>query len=177
VADGWWYSAPIPGGRRVLAFHSDADLPGIRACRAPAKLPDRLGDARGTARLSADCGFAPDGPHGIAAAHGCALDRPAGPGWLAVGDAALACDPLSSQGLLNALYTGLAAAEAADRTLGATEASAGYIQTIRRIDDAYRRHLALWYALEQRWPEAPFWSRRRLPPARAGGGRARSFMP
>jgi flavin-dependent dehydrogenase len=38
----------------------------------------------------------------------------AGEGFLAAGDAALALDPLASQGLLNALFTGLAAAEAAD---------------------------------------------------------------
>ena len=169
VADGWWYSAPIPGGRRVLAFHTDADLPAARAYCGPAALLDHLRDAPGTAELLAECGFAPDGPHGIAAAHGCALDRPAGPGWLAVGDAALACDPLSSQGLLNALYTGLAAAEAADRSLAGTEASADYIRAIRQIDDAYRRHLALWYGLEQRWPDAPFWSRRRAAPAPAEG--------
>jgi hypothetical protein len=29
IADknGWWYTAPLPNGRRVLAFHTDADLP------------------------------------------------------------------------------------------------------------------------------------------------------
>ena len=29
IADksGWWYTAPLPSGRRVLAFHTDADLP------------------------------------------------------------------------------------------------------------------------------------------------------
>jgi len=31
-----------------------------------------------------------------------------GEGWLAAGDAALSLDPLSSQGLFKALYTGLA---------------------------------------------------------------------
>jgi len=25
--DGWWYAAPLAGGRRVLAFHTDSDLP------------------------------------------------------------------------------------------------------------------------------------------------------
>src|SRR4051794_21794367 len=35
------------------------------------------------------------------------------PGWMAIGDAALAFDPSSSQGLFNALYFGLAAADGA----------------------------------------------------------------
>jgi flavin-dependent dehydrogenase len=89
------------------------------------------------------------------------LERPAGKGWLAVGDAALSFDPLSSQGLLNGLFTGLAAAEAANRYLrGAAHALTEYLQVIRGIRDAYQRHLALWYAAETRWPEAPFWQRR-----------------
>ena len=30
VADGWWYTALLPGGERVVAFHGDADGPAIR---------------------------------------------------------------------------------------------------------------------------------------------------
>ena len=30
VEDGWWYTAPLPDGRRVLAFFTDADLPAAR---------------------------------------------------------------------------------------------------------------------------------------------------
>ena len=29
-----------------------------------------------------------------------------------------------------------------------------------RVVDAYRAHLAAWYALESRWPDQPFWARR-----------------
>lgn len=32
---GWWYSAPLPGRRRVLAFHTDADLPAAQIARSP----------------------------------------------------------------------------------------------------------------------------------------------
>jgi 2-polyprenyl-6-methoxyphenol hydroxylase-like FAD-dependent oxidoreductase len=31
--EGWWYSAPLPGQRRILAFHTDADLPAAREVR------------------------------------------------------------------------------------------------------------------------------------------------
>ncbi|MEE8586474.1 MAG: hypothetical protein V3T83_16655 [Acidobacteriota bacterium] len=40
------------------------------------------------------------------------LERFWGEGWLAAGDAAISFDPLSSQGILTALYAGLKAAEA-----------------------------------------------------------------
>jgi len=39
------------------------------------------------------------------------LDRACGDGWLAIGDAAMSFDPISSHGLLTALSTGLAAGE------------------------------------------------------------------
>ena len=34
--DGWWYTAPIPGNRRMLAFHTDSDLPAARLATQPA---------------------------------------------------------------------------------------------------------------------------------------------
>ena len=71
-------------------------------------------------------------------------------------------DPLSSQGLLHALFTGLAAAEAADSYLsGDTGAPIRYQQIMGGIQHAYRQHLASSYSSETRWPAAPFWQRRR----------------
>jgi flavin-dependent dehydrogenase len=52
-------------------------------------------------------------------------------------------DPLSSQGLLHALFTGLAAAEAADSYLsGDTAAPTRYQQIMHGIQYAYRQRLA-----------------------------------
>ena len=90
-----------------------------------------------------------------------ALTPPAGDGWLAAGDAALSFDPLSSQGLFNALYTGLASAEAADRALsGDGSALSDYAARLAEIDAVYRRNLRAWYELERRWPDQEFWRRR-----------------
>ena len=63
-------------------------------------------------------------------------------------------DPLSSQGLFNALYTGLAAAEAADRHLsGAADALTDYERAIADIWSAYRAQLVHWYGAETRWAD------------------------
>ena len=159
--DGWWYTAPLPASRRVLAFHTDADLPSLRKVREEHGLVECASAVEQLSALLADVSFTPETESGTTAAHSAVLAPPAGDGWLAVGDAALSFDPLSSQGLLNALFTGLAAAEAADRHLrGAAQALTEYRQTIGGIEAAYRRHLALFYAGETRWPEAPFWQRR-----------------
>ena len=98
---------------------------------------------------------------GFCAASGGYLEPAAGPGWIAAGDAAQSYDPLASQGLFNALYTGLAAAEAADRALlGDAAGLPGYAAELRKVRAAYEHHLVAWYGLEQRWPHSPFWRRR-----------------
>jgi flavin-dependent dehydrogenase len=172
VEEGWWYTAPLPEGRRVLAFHTDADLPAARGVRARDALLARAKETGELGAVLAAAGFQPDTEPGFTAAHSAALEPCAGSGWLAAGDAALALDPLSSQGLLNALFTGLAAAEATDRHLsGAVDALPGYARTIDGIRAAYRKHLRAWYSLETRWPEAPFWQRRQqLAPAPSRSG-------
>jgi flavin-dependent dehydrogenase len=158
--DGWWYSAPLPGGRRLLAFHTDSDLSGAEAL-TPEALVER---ARQSATLSAeiaDSGPPLPGPARICAAHGARLAEPVGRDWLAVGDAALAFDPLSSQGLFNALYTGLMGGRATAARLAGDEAPApAYASRLDEIGIAYEHHRRHFYGQERRWPDAPFWSRR-----------------
>ena len=160
--EGWWYSAALPGRRRLLAFYTDADLPAARSAHSSQGLLARLEVVPHLhARLASER-FAQIDEHGFCAAHSVMLDRPWGEDWLAIGDAALAFDPLSSQGLFNALYTGLAGAEAAYRYLQAERGALDeYGGEVDRIDQAYRKHLAAWYRLESRWPESEFWKRRR----------------
>jgi hypothetical protein len=166
---GWWYSAPLPGGRRILAFHTDADLDAARSVRDRAGLLSRAAGAGLMAPLLPPTGGLDEMPGGFTAAHGAALAQPARPGWFACGDAAGCFDPLSSQGLFNALYTGLATAQAADRALSGDPAGATalHLDRLHSIRTAYRAHLSAWYGLEQRWPDSPFWARRH-----AGAGAA-----
>ena len=161
VRDGWFYTAPIPEGRRILSFHTDADLPLARAISKPNGLIEWLEEANGLASLLADVGFVPDGESSVTSVRSAVLEPAAGESWLAVGDAAMSFDPLSSQGLFNALFTGLAAAEATDSYLRGDQSSlVQYQQTTRAIFDAYKSKLEAVYAAEKRWPDAPFWQRR-----------------
>ena len=158
--DGWWYTTAVPGSRRVLAFHTDADLPAARMAADPQALLARARATDELARVLAECEFAPQ-RSGFSTAHTLAVDPCAGRAWLAVGDAALSFDPLSAQGLLNALFTGLAGAEAVDRYLsGCDDALSDYVETVARIRLAYQRHISFWYRAETRWPQSPFWQRR-----------------
>jgi flavin-dependent dehydrogenase len=160
VRDGWWYTAPLPGQRRVLAFHTDADNgAAARACTLEGVLAELTQTAE-LARLISEAGFDPD-RYFMCPASGSTLDPCAGNGWLATGDAALTFDPLSSQGLLNALFLGLAAAQAAhSELLGQTSAIADYVLTVKGIRSAYCRGLSDAYSRVHRWPDSSFWQRR-----------------
>ena len=162
--DGWWYSAPLPGGQRILAFHTDGDLDAADGLADT--LVARAGRLPALAGAIADADFAAADPVRICAAHGARLAEAAGEGWLAAGDAALCFDPLSSQGLFNALYTGHRAAGAALAMLdGDTEAGAAYAAGLEPVWRAYCFHRAAFYGTERRWPDEPFWRRRRDMPA------------
>jgi flavin-dependent dehydrogenase len=161
VEDGWWYTAPIPHNRRVLAFLTDADLPQARITHDRTRLVEHAAAAREIHAILAEGRFLPLGG-GFTAAHSAVLEPCGGPRWLAGGDAGMSFDPLSSQGLLHALFSGLAAAEAADAALaGDDDALHRYRQLMNSIQRAYRQHLDFCYASETRWPSAPFWERRR----------------
>src|SRR5262249_43554093 len=78
-----------------------------------------------------------------------------GPGWIAVGDAALTYDPISAHGLTLALRTGVAAA--ASRRGGTFPASAARLAG--GFAD-YRAAALQTYRAETRWLDAPYWRRR-----------------
>ncbi|HEU0013624.1 MAG TPA: NAD(P)/FAD-dependent oxidoreductase [Longimicrobium sp.] len=163
-ADGWWYTAPLPDGRRVVACMTDSDVArglrleeddawhGLLRATAPAVLAS-LADA------------VPDGAPIVRAARSRRLDPAAGQDWIAVGDAASAFDPLSSQGMLKALRSGIFAAYAAGDWLakGDDAGLARYRAFIRNEFEAYLETRARYYADEQRWPGHEFWRRRHAP--------------
>jgi flavin-dependent dehydrogenase len=161
-ADGWWYTAPLPGDRRVIAFHTDSDLPAARIARDQIALIGRATTLPYLAGILQGNGFrAESDGGGFCAAPSTSLAPALGDGWLAVGDAALGFDPLSSQGLFQALHSGLAGAEAVHRSrVGEPEAWLDYQSRLDAVANAYRSQLRAWYGLERRWADRPFWQRR-----------------
>lgn len=164
VPDGWWYTAPVPGGERVLVLHAAAaEAAPLR--HHPELWAERLAATRWIRRLAEEAIAHPTTAlltHLRATeAAGGRLDRFTDQAWLAAGDTALSFDPISSQGILNALYTGTLAGEALDAVLaGNPTPLTDYPQRLERVRTAYLRHHRDAYRAEARWPDRPFWKRR-----------------
>lgn len=156
--DGWWYTARLPDNSRCVVYHTDADnVPSLlqtegaweTALNQTQHIKPALGDAVliGKPRATEACGAR--------------LNHFYGKNWVAVGDAALSFDPISSQGIFNALYTGLRAGEAVHAALGDNfNLISTYAARLESIRAAYLQRYRMVYRSEQRWSERPFWQQR-----------------
>ena len=161
VESGWWYTAGLPDGRLAAVYFSDADLIDFSQVRGPVGWLRLLRLSAHTARRVADHGYFLDSPPRTVPAGSSLIGPMFGEGWLAVGDAAAAYDPVSSYGITSALAGGLQAAEAIKQALeGDVDGVVNYAAQISSIYAGYLESKAAYYGIERRWPTSKFWSRR-----------------
>lgn len=159
VEEGWWYSVPQPDGRLLGVLMTDADL-------LPARGPERLAEhfraalARSAHTSARAAGASLAGPPWIVRADSGILLPDRGECWRAVGDAAMACDPLAGDGVVRSLRFALEAAVEIDQELKGERVSAGGEALLPRFRD-YLDTRGRYYERERRWPDATFWARRR----------------
>jgi flavin-dependent dehydrogenase len=164
LESGWWYSASLADGAVVATFLTDADLvdtskAGRLSCWHAQLKASNITAARMVGTIEPN-------DLGIRTARTQQLDVAAGEGWLAVGDAAMSFDPLSSEGIAKGLeWGGKAAAAAAAHCRGDRSAVRGYQDDLDRTFADYLATRNRYYRMEKRWPQAPFWRRRHATPA------------
>lgn len=153
VEHGWWYGAHLPNGSLLLTFNSDAATIKQFRLQQPERWLAWLAATPNTAALT-------DGAVPLAMevlsfpAPSYRLDVLHGADWLAIGDAAAAYDPLTSQGIIKAISNGIAAARAISSNSRSVQACA------HAVAADYQHYLSMrhtCYNWEQRWPAAPFW--------------------
>ena len=158
--DGWWYSAPVPDGRMMAMLMTDSDLCGHSNLASRPMWHSRLESAVATCRRAAG-GVLSWGPRVVSAISQRLRRAEQRRPWLAVGDAALAIDPISGSGVVRALRSARAAAET---VLALLEGRAERIEQYETEQDDectnYLRERALYYGIEHRWTKSAFWQRR-----------------
>ncbi|MET9384322.1 tryptophan 7-halogenase [Streptomyces sp. NPDC002928] len=161
---GWWYTAPLPGGTTLVMAVTDADVAAGYALHRPeAWWRELTATTHVKARLrlrTAPRSF----DLRIARASTSRACPAAGPGWAAVGDAAMATDPIAARGITTALATGISAADAvrADAD-GAALSLQRYAERVAAVHSEYLQARTVCYGIEQRW-DTPFWTRRHPEP-------------
>lgn len=159
VAYGWWYTA-IAGAYRIVACMTDADVGQRLALRHQKQWLKLFAETR-SIQWNVGYGLLHGAPVVRSASAGC-LDQICTPSWLAVGDAASTYDPLSAQGIVKSLRTGIFASYTIADYLQQSDANglARYAKFVQREFESYRRVHAQYCAEERRWPESEFWQRR-----------------
>jgi flavin-dependent dehydrogenase len=157
VCSGWWYSAAVPKNRLVVAYFTDANLLHVTHGNRPVVWDALLLKSR---FMRDRLRFAtPQSDLRVVAASNSIAHPIASEGYVAVGDAACTIDPLSSQGILYALTSGLDAAEA----LIDSSRPQAVLRYRRGVVARFARDLRIrqrFCQLERRWPDSPFWRHR-----------------
>jgi flavin-dependent dehydrogenase len=165
--NGWWYSAVVPDNKRILAFQTDSDLIDKNELKT---LESFLNLSEGNQEITqllennkSELKF-----HGTVAANSTRLEQVAGTQWAALGDAAISFDPLSSQGMFNAMASAMQMKDLIAKldfihtsdTEKEHQFQKIYTQQIDDIWNHYLQHKKLFYGAETRWKESEYWKRR-----------------
>ena len=157
---GWWYTAGLPGSRRIVICMSDADIARRMRMYETKEWRQRLaampnvGATIGKSEVAQALVVRP--------ASSRRLEPVIGGDWLAVGDAASRFDPLSSQGILKALRAGIFASYAIGDLLE-RDNHTGLKRYGRYVAEEFKSYSQVrkkYYQEEQRWPASEFWRRR-----------------
>jgi len=151
---GWWYGAHLPDKSVLLAFYSDASTIKTLGLKQANHWMDLLASSPNSVHLLDTINNESVKIMGFSAPSYC-LDQILGRHWLAIGDAASCWDPITSQGIVKAMASGISAAQFMVGELSQQQLIAGVQQT-------HQRYMAVreqFYRLEQRWPESLFWKK------------------
>ncbi|MEQ8397796.1 glycine oxidase maturase GoxB [Thalassobaculum sp.] len=161
VQDGWWYASLLANGSLAVNYYTDPDLLARGLTRDVEAWKRLIAESRYISRWIATGGFGVAQAPQLASAGSTWLERAAGPGWIAVGDAAAAFDPLSAHGMTTALWTGIEAAKAIRRVRdGETAALDAYSARVAAGVERFLADQIGIYGREVRFRKNTFWSRR-----------------
>lgn len=157
---GWWYSCQLSATETLVAFFTDRVLL-PRNCNARSSwLLDQM---RSTRLLSCYTGAIMNqrSPWLRSDARMSIRRQCSGAGWLAIGDAQMALDPLSGQGMQQAERSALESVPFIEQELeGAAFQHQAFAHSIASRYNAQLEQRSWTYDAETKWPNSHFWMRR-----------------
>lgn len=159
---GWWYSVKLPNEHRVLAYHLDINDPLRRTLNEPDTFQRRARQQPLLAEVLGERSLVPvhSHPAGTALLNIASLAQ-VGKGFLAIGDALMTFDPISSQGLFHALATAASAHNAVRNGFpDNNDALVAFQSEMRAVQRRYLKHWQYTYAGPARFSDCAFWEKR-----------------
>lgn len=157
VENGWWYSADLPDNKLVVTYMTDADVYKEDYSKGQKVLQKQLAETKYTQARSEKI----HSRFVLSSASSFIASKLYGTGWSAIGDAAMAYDPLSSSGISRALSDGLQVATVIPQYLaGRRSVLEEFANSFMSRYQNYLHEKKRYYSLEKRWPNAQFWKRR-----------------
>ncbi len=151
TADGWWYSARLPENKVITMFFTDRETVMHHVGSVEALFDQQMHAASLTRERSTDCCWTTVKSRAVESAY---ATQVCGERWIAIGDAAITFDPISSLGISKSLEHGMYAAKWIVQ--GAEEATFSSL-----VKDEFQEYAAnRFHHYERAGLDSPFWRRR-----------------
>jgi flavin-dependent dehydrogenase len=154
---GWWYAARVPGEFILVTLYTTAEVINRLSLNLYENWMGMLKTTANTHDWIAQMEPYDNGLLGFGAPSYC-LDQPVGDGWVAIGDAATAYDPITAQGIIKSFHHGMRVAELLSESAEGRGNNLpdfeGEVKAQYRQYQEARNH---FYQLEQRWVNSSFW--------------------
>ncbi|MBG6163762.1 flavin-dependent dehydrogenase [Labrenzia sp. EL_195] len=159
--DGWWYCAVFCDGEALLSFFTDLDIYSRKFSKQKHDLERNFYTK--TVLYSKFGGHVRFENASLCSSRTQYLSTFSGKGWVAIGDAAMSFDPLSSAGISKALAHGILSASTIDYSLdGYAGALEIYGSKLRNDFSSYLEVRNDFYSIKTKDDRSGFWTRRRM---------------
>lgn len=157
---GWWYTACLPSNKVITTFFTDADIISKNKLQRIENWSKHLQSTQHIKKLLSNC-HSTRADTWVRHAHTQICDTTDIDRFLAIGDAAVSFDPLSSMGIGFSISSACHAAKHIENELGYKKSTKSFFQQdIRGTFEQYLHLRKHYYQQEKRWAKATFWKRR-----------------
>ncbi|GAB3506717.1 lysine-epsilon-oxidase maturase LodB [Emticicia fontis] len=159
MSEGWWYCSALPNARVNITFFTDADIAKNLQLQKNENWNYLLSQTKHIKKLLRNANA--EGQLWIRNAFSQVVESYQRQNFLAIGDAAVSFDPISSMGIGFALTSGCNGARTLiDFNNGHQSAILTYRNDLKAIYNQFLEQKCEFYRKEFRWKDAPFWMRR-----------------